>query len=181
MPRQSLSEVIDGRLISGASEIVPTSDEPVRAVDVASNIAAVYRFSVDPTGQWFQQCTMAFKTPDGSWVEGTAGGSHGEGWQVPWRPSDETLDGHSLAIFGSAGMDVGDAPDLVLARGIYGFAGPPIRHLRVSSERGERTVSVDSPVGAFVVVTLGEGVVEFQGLDEAGVEVGQPANTAPIS
>jgi hypothetical protein len=56
----------------------------------------------------------------------------------------------------------------------YGTFGP-------SYERGERTVAVDSPVAAFAVVALGEGAIEFPSLDEAGVEVGQPANAAPIS
>ena len=42
-----MSEVIEGRLISDASELVATLDEPVRAIDLLGRFAAVYRFSAD--------------------------------------------------------------------------------------------------------------------------------------
>jgi hypothetical protein len=41
-----LSEIIDRRLVSTASLIEPTEDEPVLTVDVLGRFAAVYRLSV---------------------------------------------------------------------------------------------------------------------------------------
>jgi hypothetical protein len=48
-------------MVSGFSEPVATTHVPVRAVDVAGNIAAEYRFSLDPTWQWFEDRTTAHK------------------------------------------------------------------------------------------------------------------------
>jgi len=179
--RPTLSEVIEGRLISDASEIVATLDEPVRAIDLLGRFAAVYRFSADDDGAWFEECVLAVKTGDGQWVPSGAGGSHGEGWELPWRPSSLTLDGRTVWVFGSAGGDLIDDDDRpVFVRGIYGFVEPQVRAIRVSSEDGERTVAVTSPVGAFVVLVRGEGAVELQGLDEAGANLGQPVTKEPI-
>ncbi len=181
MARPTLSEVIDGRLISGDSEIVPTEDEPVRAVDVLEPFAVLYRFSVGERGDWYDQCSVAMRTSDGTWEETSSGGGHGGGWVVPWRPSTQTLDGRAVFVFGSAGMHLPDAQDeMVSVSGIYGFADLAVRRLRVSSEAGDRVVEVSSPVGAFVVLVLGEGAVKLQGLDQSGLDVGQPATVLAV-
>jgi hypothetical protein len=52
--------------ISDDPQIVPTDDEPARAVDVLGRLAAVYRFSVDEQGAWFEDCIVASGTPDGT-------------------------------------------------------------------------------------------------------------------
>ena len=67
MPLPTLSEIIDGQLIAGDSEIRPTEDEPVRAIDVLEPYAAVYRFSADSSGAWFANCTLAYRADEGSW------------------------------------------------------------------------------------------------------------------
>jgi hypothetical protein len=181
MARQSLTEIIGGRLISDAPEIFPTVDEPVRAIDVLEPYGAVYRFSVAESGAWFEECSIALKGPDGLWTETTAGGSHGDSWDVPWRPSFDTLDGHTVSIFGSAGMELPYEDDrVVFVRGVYGFADRAVRSLHISAATGERAFELDSPVGAFVVLVLGESSVELQGLDSSGAEVGQPATAAPV-
>jgi hypothetical protein len=160
---------------------VPTEDEPVRAVDVLGPYAAVYRFSVDESGAWFENCTIALKDSDDRWQETTAGGAHGGGWEVPWRPSSLTLDGHTVSVFGTAGMHLPDEQDrTVFVRGIYGFADMAVRWLRVTSEAGQRTVEVNSPAGAFVVVVLGDGAVDLHGLDQRGADLGEPATNEAI-
>ncbi len=181
MLRSNLSEVIEACLISGASEIVPTEDEPVRAVDVLGRFAAVYRFSVDESGAWFQECTVAFRDGDGTWRETSAGGSHGDGREVPWRSSSQTLDGHTISVFGSAGLDLPDERErMVFVRGIYGFSDPAVRALRVGAASGKRVVEVKSPAGAFVVIVVGQSAVDLQGLDHAGAEIGQSATVEPV-
>jgi hypothetical protein len=133
MVRHSLTEIIGGRLISDASEIVPTVDDPVRAIDVVEPDGAVYRFSVAESGAWFEECSIVLKGPDGVWTETTSGGSHGDSWGVPWRPSLETLDGHTISIFGSAGMELPYEDDrVVFLRGVYGFADRTVQSLRIS-------------------------------------------------
>ena len=61
------------------------------------------------------------------------------------------------------------------------LSDPAVTAVRVNAASGERTVEVASPVGAFVVLVAGDGAVEFQGLDAAGLGVGQPATAAPAS
>jgi hypothetical protein len=179
--RRALSEVIDGRLISGGSGIVPTDDEPVLAVDVLGCFAAVYRFSVDHGGAWFADCTVALRIAEGTWRDAGSGGTRGAGWKVPWRPSRETLDDRAIAIFGSIGRDLADEQDRpVFVRAIYGFVDPTVRSLHLSAASGERAVEVESPAGAFAVVVLGESAVELQGLGETGADVGQSATAAPV-
>ena len=180
--RPTLSEVIEGALISSAADIAPTEDEPVRAIDVLGGVAALFRFSIDGTGAWFEECSIALRAADGTWKQSTGGGSHGDGWKGPRRPSTRTLDGHTISIFGSVGLDRPDEKgDMVFVRAIYGFSDPVVRALRVNAASGERTVKVASPAGAFVVLVAGDGAVEFQGLDAAGLGVGQPATAAPAS
>ena len=89
------------------------------------------------------------------------------------------MNGHSIAIFGSGGMDVGEGTSTFL-RSIFGFADPSVRHLRISGATGERIIEVRSPVGAFVVLLLGESAVELQGLSETGEDVGQPVTANPV-
>ncbi len=179
MPLPTLSEIIDGQLIAGDSEIHPTEDEPVRAIDVLEPYAAVYRFSADASGAWFANCTLAYRTDDGSWRDSGSSGTHGDALELPWRQSSPTLNGHSIAIFGSGGMDVGEGTSTFL-RSIFGFADPSVRRLRVSAATGERIIEVRSPVGAFVVLLLGESAVELQGLNETGEDVGQPVTGSPV-
>ncbi len=164
MAHPTISEIIERRLISGDPEIVPTADEPVRAVDVLGPFAAVYRFSVGRNRSWFEDCSIALRTGRGSWRETTSGSARGEGRDVPWRPSSRIFDGRSVCVFGSAGIDLPDEEErMVLVRGIYGFCEPTVRALRVSSGGRERIVDITSPVGAFVVVVTGEGFVMVQG------------------
>ncbi len=164
MTRPTLNEIIEGRLTSTDAQIVPTDDEPVRAVDVLGHLAAVYRFSVDVSGAWFAACTLACRTQDGQWQDSGSGGSHGEGWDVPWQPSSRTLDGHAISIFGSVGPNLlGNEDRIDLVRAIYGFTDPMVRALRVSAASGERILTVNSPAKAFVVVVVGESAVRTAG------------------
>jgi len=122
MARPTLSDIIEGRMIADDSEILPAEDEPVRAIDVLEPYAAVFRVSVDESGAWFANCALALRTGDGSWRDTGSSGTHGSGWKLlPWRPSSRTLDGNTLVILGSGGLDVGDSPGTFL-RSIFGFA-----------------------------------------------------------
>jgi hypothetical protein len=179
VPRPTLSEIIDGQLIAEDTEIHPTEDEPVRAIDVLEPYAVVYRFSTDAGGAWFASCTMAQRAGDGSWQDTGSSGTRGEALELPWRPSRRTLNGHTLAIFGSGGMGVGEGTSAFL-RFVVGFADPSVRQLRARAATGERTIEVRSPVGAFAVLVLGESAVEMQGLSADGEEVGQPATGNPV-
>lgn len=173
MAAPSLSEVVEGRLISADSEIVASSDEPVRAVDVLGSVAAVYRVSIGVDGDWYEQCTVAVRSRDGEWRETGSGGARVEGWESPWRPSSETLEGRSLAVFGSTGSVLPDSRGSKgFVRCTYGFVDPLVRSLRVSTAGSERTVEVTSPVGAFVVVVRGEEPVELTALGESGTPIG---------
>jgi hypothetical protein len=174
----TLSEIIDGALISDDSEIVPTAEEPVRAVDVLGPVAAVLRVTVGPDGDWYQQCSMAVRSEDRRWAESGSGGGHGSGWDTPWRPSEQTLDGRSIVIMGSTGSDLPDNRGSVgFVRAVHGFVHPQVRAIRVRTTASERVVDVTSPVGAFVVVVRGDDPVELQGLDETGGSVGAAAMT----
>lgn len=179
MPRPTLSEIIEGELIAGDSEIHPTEDEPVRAIDVLEPYAAVYRFSADAGGAWFASCSLARMADDGSWQDRGSSGTHGDALELPWRPSSRTLNGHTIAIFGSGGKDIGEGSS-TFVRSIFGFADPSVCRLRVSNTTAERIIKVCSPVGAFAVLTFGESAVELQGLDENGALVGQPATVKPV-
>lgn len=179
MPRPSLSEIIDGWMIAGDSEIRPTEDEPARAIDVLEPYAAVYRFSADADGTWYANCALARRADDGSWRDTGSSGTHGAALELPWKPSSRTLNGHTIAIFGSGGMDIGEGTSTFL-RSIFGFVDPSVRHLRVSAATAERVIEVRSPVGAFAVLVLSESAVEMQGLNEAGEDVGQPETARPI-
>lgn len=179
--RPNLSEVIERRLISGDSELVSTEDELVRAIDVVGRFAAMYRFSMDENGDWYDDSTLAIKTSGRQWLAAGSGGSYGVGCEVPWRPSMETLGGHTVAIFGSAGSEQEDERgELVFVRTLFGFVDGSVGSLRACSANGERTLAVDSPAGAFVVLVMGESAVELQGIDLAGNHVGQPATSDPI-
>ena len=116
MAHPTISEIIERRLISGDPEIVPTADEPVRAVDVLGPFAAVYRFSVGRNRSWFEDCSIALRTGRGSWRETTSGSARGEGRDVPWRPSSRIFDGRSVCVFGSAGIDLPDEEERMVAR-----------------------------------------------------------------
>lgn len=179
MPHPTLSEIIDGRMIASDSEIHATDDEPVRAIDVLEFYAAVYRFSAGADGDWYASCTLAKRCDDGSWSDRGSSGTRGVDLQLPWRPSSRTLNGHTVAIFGSGGVDVGEDRSIFL-RSIFGFADPSVSHLRISAATLERIIEVCSPVGAFVVVALGEGAVDLQGLSDEGQDVGKPAVAKPI-
>ena len=179
MPRPTLSEIIDGRLIADDSEMYPSDDEPVRAIDVLEPYAAVYRFSADEGGLWYASCALACRADDGAWRETGSSGTHGAALELPWKPSSQTLNGHTIAIYGSVGMDVGDGTSTFL-RSIFGFVHPSVRHLRVRTATSERVIEVRSPVGAFAVLVLSDSAVDLQGLNEAGEDVGQPANARPI-
>jgi hypothetical protein len=141
--------------------------------------AAVYRFSASADGTWFASCTLAQRADDGSWQDTGSSGTHGYDMELPWRPSGRTLNGHTIAIFGSGGTDVGEGPSTFL-RSFFGFADPSVRHIRVSADSGERIIEVRSPVGAFAVLVLGESAVELQGLNAAGEDVGQPTKENPV-
>ena len=95
VPLPTLSEIIEGQLIAGDSEIHPTEDEPVRAIDVLEPYAAVYRFSADAAGAWLANCTLAYRADDGSWRDTGSSGTHGDALKLPWRPSSPTLNGQS--------------------------------------------------------------------------------------
>ncbi len=162
-------------MISGTAEIVPTADEPVRAVDVLGRFAAVFRFAVAAGGGYSADGALALRTGPETWLETCSGGSIGGGLKVPFRPSPEDFGGHSLSVFGSAGMDLPDDQDqMVLVSAIFGFAIPEVRSVRVRTQSRVRTVVLDSTAGAFVVAVVGEGDVELQGLDERSVEIGRP-------
>jgi hypothetical protein len=137
VPGPTLSEIIEGRLIAGDSETDPTEDEPVRAIDVLEPYAAVCRLSADEGGAWFAGCTLAQRADDGSWSDTGSSGTHGDGMELPWRPSRRTLNGHTVVIFGSGGIDVGEGTshspplDLRIRRSVR---SPPPRQCR---HRGE--------------------------------------------
>jgi hypothetical protein len=174
-----LSQDIEGRLISDASEIVPGVDD-LRAVDVLGRFAALYYFGVGQGGAYSADCAIALRVSPGGWQETTGGGIFGGGLDVPFRPSRQRSGGHFVSTFIVAGMDLpDDLNNLVLVRGAGGFAIPEVRSIGVRSDREDRTVPIESPSGAFVVVVLGEGSAELQGQDERGREVGPPA-TLPL-
>jgi hypothetical protein len=52
--------------------------------------------------------------------------------ELPWRPSARTLNGHTIAVYGSGGIDVGEGTSMFL-RTLLGFADPFVRQLRVSA------------------------------------------------
>jgi len=179
VPRPTLSEIIDGQLIASDSEIYPTEDEPVRAIDVLGPYGAVFRFSADEGGAWYASCAVACRADDGSWRDTGSSGTHGAPLELPWKPSSRTLNGQTIAIFGSGGMDVGEGTSTFL-RSIFGFVDPSVRHLRVSDTTRERVIEVSSPVGAFAALVLSGSAVELQGINEAGEDVGQPATVTRI-
>lgn len=175
-----LSRVIEGRLISAAPEIVPGGTD-LRAVDVVGRFAAVFRFAVGKRGDYWTDCVIAMRTSPGAWQETTGGGSHGD-CDVPFRPSRQLLGGRSVSIWGSAGMELPEdnADDaMILVRGLYRFVTPEVRGIRVRSNGEERNVAVESPAGAFVVVILGSGFAELQGLDDSGKVTGPSESYRP--
>ncbi|HVX20175.1 MAG TPA: hypothetical protein VHB02_02385 [Acidimicrobiales bacterium] len=178
----TVSQDIEGRLISDASEVVPGVDD-LRAVDVVGRFAALFRFGVGQGGRWSADCTIAERISPGIWQERGSGGSIGAGCHPPFRPSRQLFGGHSLSIWGSAGSELLRDPDdeetMVLVRGLYGFATPEVRGVRVRSGGTERTLAIESPAGAFVVVILGWGGTELQGTDDRGTEVGPPESDPP--
>lgn len=177
MPPGSISDfIIEQRSISGQAVIGPGDDDPVRAVDVFGRFAAIFRMMVDGHGWWYDDCSIALKTGDG-WKERGGGGGTGEGMPTPWPPPDEEWKGPPLDIFGSAGLELPqdeNGDDMVWVLGLYGFASPRIAAIRGSQGTKRRVIDVASPAGAFVVVITGTGLVELQGLDSRGLEVGRP-------
>jgi hypothetical protein len=158
---------IEGRVISDAPEIVPGSDD-LRAIDVLEPFAALFRFGVGHGGGWSVDCSIAKRISPEGWFEMTGGGGMGAGYEVPFRPSRDKFGGSSLSIFGSSGMHLDDHRDaVVLVRGLYGFAAPEVRSILVRSGSEKRTVAVDSPAGAFVVVVVGKNDVELHGARRA--------------
>jgi glyoxylate utilization-related uncharacterized protein len=69
--------------------------------------------------------------------------------------------------------NVGD--EMVLVRGLYGFATEHVAIIRVTQGGQARAVEVTSPAEAFVVVVIGEDAVQLQGLDKHGHEIGHPS------
>ncbi len=152
-----LSQDIEGRLISEAPEIVLGVDD-LRAVDVVGRFAALFYFGVGQGGGYSADCAIALQISPGAWRETNSGGTFGVGLEVPFRPSRQEFGGHCLSTFISTGMELPDDEDnMVMVHGVGGFATPEVRSIRVRSRREERTVPMESPSGAFVVVVLGGG------------------------
>lgn len=177
-----LTEVIDGRMISTERRIGPTTDEPVRAIDVLGDHAAVFRFSISDHGNWFVNCTMARRSPSGSWEENGGGGTHGADWSIPWEQGDDFEESSPILVLGYNVRNVSIVEDeMTFVRAVYGFAAPQVRSLRVRSDRRDRIVSLESPSGAFVAMALGEGAITLQGLDLQGRQLGVAAEVREIA
>ncbi len=169
---QSLSMIIEHRAISAAPDIIPTLDDPVRAVDVLGLVAALFRFSVDEDGARFANITIASKTPEGHWQEVADGGMHGGEWTWPWQPPSG-WEGRGLAIFGSIGGYLqADDGQMVMVRALCGFATPAVRSIGIVQGDSARTIPIDSPAGAFVVVVVDAGDVDLQSLGDDGDQIG---------
>jgi hypothetical protein len=169
----SLSEIIDQRVISKASFIEPTRDLLPVAIDTVGRFAVVYWLGIEEQGEWVEECSIALRTGD-TWSETTRGGGHGEGWETPWRPPSDGWNGRALVVGGSSGMDLpNDGDQMVLVRGVYGFVSEQVRAIRSTQGGASRVVDVASPVGAFVVLLIGEDSAELQGLDSDGQAIGQ--------
>jgi hypothetical protein len=141
------------------------------AADVDNGVASAFRFSVSTTGEWWSDTVVARQRIDGGWDEPVSGGSHGDGWPTPWQPPLEGWDGHHLLIMGSTGLsvEVGEEERELLA--VSGFATGVVRHVRVEANGSERLIS-PALVGAFTVVTVGDGSMRLTALNDNGSTVG---------
>jgi hypothetical protein len=160
--------------------IVPVDyDESILAVDAIRNWAAAFRFHVNSKGQFSAEAIYAQRGTDGEWDEMGSGGTHGDGWETPWLPTAEGWDGEPLLLMGSSGLDVEDEDERLLSLdATFGFASTRVVKLTVEQDGASRDVVVDSPVGAFVILTVGTGPVTVMAIDRAGKAIGAPLRLA---
>jgi hypothetical protein len=162
-----------GRLSYAGRDIHATSDEPILAVDVHGEWGAVFEFSVSDGGDWFAS-TIVVRRLDGRWQDSASGGSHGGDWTTPWRPPARGWGGSHLLVTGTAKQTVFDADEqereLAAASG---FASGAVGSIRLQWDGGERTIAV-SPVGAFVALAVGSGVLTLTPIRADGLIVGEP-------
>jgi hypothetical protein len=169
MVRRSLSDVIEGRLITPGSTISTPLDEAVMAVDVVDTWAALFRFSVEMNGEWYAGCQRATIGWNHRWEEMGSGGFRGDGWEMPWQPPEQGWDGRGLFIFGHTAQGVADDEGLDHSFDAFcGFAAKPVAAIRVTCDSKERLVKIESELGGFAVAAIGSGDVQLQALDDDG-------------
>lgn len=156
-------------------EIVATDDEQVLAVDMHGDYAAAFSFGVASDGTHHAAVSYARRTAQGVYDELGDGGWSG-GWPTtPWRPPIEGWDGQSLLFMGSGGLDVEDGHENTLQLlAISGFATRAVADVVVNQDGRTRSVSITSPVGAFVVVTVGVGDITVRARYAQRDELAQP-------
>ena len=168
MSRPNLSDVINGRL--ALTGIIQNGDEQVVAVDVFGPWAAVFRFSVSPTGDFYTDTDIAGLRSPGSWEVYTGGGMRGGGWELPWhRPREGWPGGHVVALC-HCGMDVTVDDEDVEIIAVSGFVSAAADAIRVSTPAADRLI-VPSSTGAFVAVGLGRG---FDFMTVTATAAGEP-------
>src|SRR5688572_13587762 len=139
---------MEGRATTSAPELVEQSSEelPVLAVDRWGSFAAAFRFAVFTGGEWYADALYARLT-DGRWDELGSGGSHGDGWDTPWRPPTDGWRGDVLYVMGSGGLDVQDEHDILRELlVVYGFVSPAVKTIEITGPAYARAVDVISPV-----------------------------------
>lgn len=167
-----LTEVVSHRAVVG--EISAIGQYQVVAVDVFGPWAAVFRFSVFPSGDVDSDTDIAGLRSDGSWEFYTGGGMCSAGWEVPWlRPRDGWAHGH-LVTFGLCGMDIEVDDEDIEIIAVSGFVSGSADSVRVTTAGADRVVA-PSRTGAFVAVGLGRG---FDFMMVTAVKEGEPLSPA---
>jgi hypothetical protein len=166
--RWTLLDVMEGRATATVSEITRSADDHVAvlAVDRDGDFGGVFRFGVYGEGEWYADGIQAWLRQDGQWVNLGEGGSRGADWTTPWSPPHGGWDGDDLYVLGTSGLDVEVGGEDRELRVVFGFAAPEVETLAVVGPEGRRSVPVTSPVGAFAVVLVGDGV--FSVIAETG-------------
>jgi hypothetical protein len=171
--RPNIDEIMRGEATVRLAEIVASGDEPFLAVDTFREWGSAFRFGVNERGEFLAEALHAHLIAPGRWDEMGSGGSRGSDWETPWRPPRDGWDGEPILQLGSSGLTVEDQAEeefSLLAH--FGFVIERVAGLAISQDGVDRLVRVDSPVGAFVVCTVGRGPAVLTGLDDSGEPVG---------
>lgn len=164
-----LRMVTQGRGLSTSGQLGTSPAVECLAVDVIDRWAGAFEFSLTADGNAEAEGIIYYFAPDGRWHHAGEGGGSFGGWDVPWVPRIDGWDGRpflSLGCYGSEFEDDDENDVLVLVH--LGFVRPGVTNVEVSDSRGQRSRPVDSAVGAYAVLALGDGKTTFRYRDSAG-------------
>jgi hypothetical protein len=171
--RASIDEIMRGDATIRPAEIGASGDEPILAVDTFREWGAAFRFGVNDRGEFLAEAVYARQISPDEWEEMGSGGGRGSGWETPWRPPLDGWAGEPVLRLGSSGLDVeGQDEQEYALLAHFGFVTERVAGLAISQDGGSRVLRVDSPVGAFVVLTVGSGPSVLTAVNDAGEPIG---------